>query len=56
MPSDARQRMIDSRVILLAKHGLSGTSFSDVLAASGAPRGSLYHHCAGGRTSSCSPR
>jgi TetR/AcrR family transcriptional regulator, lmrAB and yxaGH operons repressor len=49
MPNDARQRMIDSTTILLAKHGLSGTSFSDVLAASGAPRGSLYHHFPGGK-------
>src|SRR4051794_35443785 len=49
MSTDVRQRMIDSTAILLAKHGLSGTSFSDVLAASGAPRGSLYHHFPGGK-------
>ncbi len=49
MPNDVRQRMIDSTAILLAKRGLSGTSFSDVLAASGAPRGSLYHHFPGGK-------
>ncbi|CAN5262115.1 TetR/AcrR family transcriptional regulator [soil metagenome] len=49
MPSDARQRMIDSTAILLAKHGLSGTSFSEVIAASGAPRGSLYHYFPGGK-------
>lgn len=49
MPTDVRQRMIDSTAILLAKHGLGGTSFSDVLAASGAPRGSLYHHFPGGK-------
>lgn len=49
MAGDVRQRMIDSTVVLLAKHGLSGTSFSDVLAASGAPRGSLYHHFPGGK-------
>ena len=49
MASDVRQRMIDSTVILLAKRGLQGTSFSEVLEASGAPRGSLYHHFPGGK-------
>lgn len=29
---------------LLARRGLHATSFSEVLAATGAPRGSLYHH------------
>jgi TetR/AcrR family transcriptional repressor of lmrAB and yxaGH operons len=36
--------MIDSTVTLLAMHGLHATAFSDVLAHSGAPRGSIYHH------------
>jgi TetR/AcrR family transcriptional repressor of lmrAB and yxaGH operons len=49
MASDVRQRMIDSTVILLAKRGLQGTSFSEVIEASGAPRGSLYHHFPGGK-------
>ncbi len=44
MPSDARQKMIESAVTLLALHGLEGTAFSDVLERSGAPRGSIYHH------------
>ncbi len=44
MASEARDRMVASAVVLLAKHGYQGTSFSDVLAASGAPRGSIYHH------------
>ena len=44
MPSDARQKMIESAVALLATRGLEGTAFSDVLARSGAPRGSIYHH------------
>jgi AcrR family transcriptional regulator len=42
--SDAKQRMIDSAVVLLATRGLQATSFSEVLAHSGAPRGSVYHH------------
>ena len=44
MPSDARRKMIESAVTLLATRGLQGTSFSDVLERSGAPRGSIYHH------------
>jgi AcrR family transcriptional regulator len=36
--------MIESAVTLLAVRGLEGTAFSDVLARSGAPRGSIYHH------------
>ena len=44
VPSDARRKMIDSAVTLLAIRGLQGTAFSDVLERSGAPRGSIYHH------------
>ena len=49
MKADIRQVMIDRTALLLAKKGLQGTSFSDILAASGAPRGSLYHHFPGGK-------
>jgi AcrR family transcriptional regulator len=44
MRSDARQKMIDSAVLLFRERGIDGTAFSDVLAHSGAPRGSIYHH------------
>src|SRR5271170_7627961 len=46
---EIKQRMIAHAAILLAKKGLHGTSFSEVLEASGAPRGSLYHHFPGGK-------
>jgi Transcriptional regulator len=36
--------MIEGTMDLLAKNGLQGTSLSDVLEATGAPRGSIYHH------------
>jgi AcrR family transcriptional regulator len=36
--------MVVGAVRLLAKRGLQATSFSEVLAATGAPRGSIYHH------------
>jgi TetR/AcrR family transcriptional regulator, lmrAB and yxaGH operons repressor len=49
MARSVRDQMVDSAVILLAKHGLDGTSFAEVLGASGAPRGSIYHHFPGGK-------
>jgi AcrR family transcriptional regulator len=49
LAGDIKQRMIERTAVLLAKKGLQGTSFSDVLEASGAPRGSLYHHFPGGK-------
>ncbi|WP_238014494.1 TetR/AcrR family transcriptional regulator [Dactylosporangium sp. AC04546] len=41
---DVRGRMVEGAAVLLAKHGLQATSFSEVLKATGAPRGSIYHH------------
>jgi TetR/AcrR family transcriptional repressor of lmrAB and yxaGH operons len=49
MPSEARQKMVESAAVLLATRGLDGTAFSDVIARSGAPRGSIYHHFPGGK-------
>ncbi|SOD72267.1 TetR family transcriptional regulator [Jatrophihabitans sp. GAS493] len=36
--------MVSSAATLISSHGVSATSFSEVLAHSGAPRGSIYHH------------
>lgn len=41
--------MIDTAISVLARDGYQGTSFSAVLAASGAPRGSIYYHFPGGK-------
>jgi len=49
MAGDARQRMVESTAVLLAKRGLQATAFSDVIERSGAPRGSIYHHFPGGK-------
>lgn len=49
MASDAREAMIDAAIRLLAEDGYRSTSFSEVLARSGAPRGSIYHHFPGGK-------
>ena len=47
--TDARERMIRSAAVLFRERGVEGTSFNDVLAHSGAPRGSIYHHFPGGK-------
>jgi AcrR family transcriptional regulator len=36
--------MVEGAALLLAKQGLQATSFAEVLKATGAPRGSIYHH------------
>jgi AcrR family transcriptional regulator len=45
-----RAAMIDGAVELMRERGVAATSFADVLARSGAPRGSIYHHFPGGKT------
>ncbi|MER6086031.1 TetR/AcrR family transcriptional regulator [Streptomyces sp. NPDC001833] len=42
--------MLRSTAALLREYGASATSIDRVLAHSGAPRGSVYHHFPGGRT------
>jgi AcrR family transcriptional regulator len=42
--------MIESAAVLIRERGVQATSFSDVLAHSGAPRGSIYHHFPGGKS------
>lgn len=49
MGSSARERMVESAVVLLAKNGYQATSFTSVLDHSGAPRGSIYHHFPDGK-------
>jgi AcrR family transcriptional regulator len=41
--------MIWSAALLMRERGVEATSFSEVLAHSGAPRGSIYHHFPGGK-------
>src|SRR4051812_37485150 len=48
--NDVRTKMVEGAVRLLAINGLEGTSFAEVIAATGAPRGSVYHHFPGGKT------
>lgn len=49
MAGKVRDKMVEGAMALLARRGLQATSFSEVLAATGAPRGSLYHHFPDGK-------
>lgn len=44
-----RRRMVRGAADLLRRHGYTGTGFREVIAATGAPRGSIYHHFPGGK-------
>ena len=41
--------MLDAAIAVMREHGAVGLSIDEVLARSGAPRGSVYHHFPGGR-------
>ncbi|MBP2452208.1 TetR/AcrR family transcriptional regulator [Mycolicibacterium lutetiense] len=45
-----RERMVASAAVLIRERGAHPTAIADVLAHSGAPRGSAYHYFPGGRT------
>src|SRR6266581_3662473 len=47
--TDSRASMVRGAVSLIRTRGVNATSFSDVLAESGAPRGSIYHHFPDGK-------
>ena len=49
MARDTRTRMLEATARLLMHRGYYGTALSDILEASGAPRGSLYFHFPGGK-------
>jgi TetR/AcrR family transcriptional regulator, lmrAB and yxaGH operons repressor len=47
--TDSRARMIHAAAQLFRERGYHATAFSDVVQASGAPRGSIYFHFPGGK-------
>lgn len=49
MAGDTKQRMIQAATELMRTRGLTATSLSDVLSASGAARGAIYHHFPNGK-------
>jgi AcrR family transcriptional regulator len=46
---DVREEMTRSAAVLFGERGFSGTGLRDVIAHSATPRGSIYHHFAGGK-------
>ena len=49
-PVGTRDRMIAAAIDGLKRQGVAGMSFTDVLAASGAARGAIYHHFPAGKS------
>ena len=47
--TDTRDRIVDAAVDLFRVHGYTGTAMQQVVAAAGAPNGSVYHHFRGGK-------
>ena len=50
VPQDVRDSMVIEAWMLIAERGLEGMSTREVLARTGAPRGSVYHYFPRGRT------
>jgi AcrR family transcriptional regulator len=46
---EVRRRMVHSAAQLFGERGFAGAGLRDVVARSGAPRGSIYHHFPGGK-------
>jgi TetR/AcrR family transcriptional repressor of lmrAB and yxaGH operons len=49
MPSLHRQAIVRAAVALFRKQGFAATGLAEILARSGAPKGSLYHYFPGGK-------
>lgn len=50
-PPKHRQPIIDAAVTLFRRNGFAGTGLNDLVEASGAPKGSLYHYFPDGKAS-----
>lgn len=46
----SREKMVMGAALLMRRYGVEATSFSQVIDASGAPRGSIYHYFPGGKS------
>lgn len=49
MALTTKERMVEAAAGLIRRRGITATSFTDVLEASGAARGAIYHHFPGGK-------
>src|SRR5688572_8921558 len=47
--SPSRDRMIEAAIVLMRRSGYSGVGINEVLAESGAPKGSMYHYFPDGK-------
>ena len=47
--SGSRQRMIEATIDLMRRSGLTGAGINEIVRASGAPKGSVYHFFPGGK-------
>src|SRR6516165_4100956 len=47
--TDSKEKTVIAAAKLLRRHGYNGTALSDILAAAGSPRGSLYFHFPNGK-------
>lgn len=45
----ARERLLDTAVTLMRRTGLAGAAINEIVRASGAPKGSVYHYFPGGK-------
>jgi len=45
----AKARLLDATIVLMRRGGLAGTGVNDIVAASGAPKGSVYHFFPNGK-------
>jgi TetR/AcrR family transcriptional repressor of lmrAB and yxaGH operons len=48
-PAAPRDRIIEAAITLMRRSGYSGVGINEVLAESGAPKGSMYHYFPGGK-------
>ena len=55
MPPTTRDRLVTAATEQMRARGYRGTSVKEVLAAAGAPAGSLYHHFPGGKPELAAP-
>jgi TetR/AcrR family transcriptional repressor of lmrAB and yxaGH operons len=49
MASQTREKVVEAATLLLRQSGLSGAGINEIVNASGAPKGSIYHFFPGGK-------
>jgi TetR/AcrR family transcriptional repressor of lmrAB and yxaGH operons len=50
MGSQTREKVVEAATLLLRRSGLSGAGINEIVDASGAPKGSIYHYFPDGKT------